>query len=117
MPAHKNIFPDNFPFYMCNPVKIFECNIKDSLSNNPIPIINYYVKPYESRLNLKSEIMPVKLLKQHEKLILKQHGIEVKNTIGIDEEMRDLLKLRDSDKVIKTIGTKKHKKVEQIFES
>lgn len=115
-PAPKNIFPDNFPFYMCNPIKIFECNIKDSLSKNPQPIINYYVKPNESRLDLKSEIMPIELLKPFEKEILKQHDIDLRHIVGIDEEMRDFLSLRDTDKSIKTIGTKKHKKVEQIVQ-
>lgn len=115
-PAPKNIFPDNFPFYMCNPIKIFECNIKDSLSNNAEPIINYYVKPKDNRLNLKSEIMPVSLLSPHEIEILKQHDIDVKLISGIDERMRSLLQLRDTDKSIKTIGTKKHKKVEQLVQ-
>lgn len=116
-PAPKNIFPDNFPFYMCNPIKIFECNIMDSLSRNPKPIINHYVKPYESRLNIKSEIMPVSLLSLYEIEILKQHGIDVEHIAGIDERMRSLLPLRDTDKSIKTIGTKKHKKVEQIVQN
>ena len=116
-PAPKNIFPDMFPFYMCNPIKIFDCSIKNSLSRNPKPIINHYVKPYESRLNIKSEVMPIKLLKPFEKEVLKQHDIDVKHLTCIDEEMRALLPLRDTDKSIKTIGTKKHKKVEQIVQS
>lgn len=114
-PAPKNIFPDNFPFYMCNPIKIFECNIKDSLGDNPQPIINHYIKPSESRLNLASEIMPTNLLSTVEKEILKQHGIDVRRIAGVDEKMRELLPLRDTDKVIKTIGTKKHKKVESTL--
>ena len=56
--------------------------------------------------------MPIKLLKPFEREILKQHGIDVKHIDNIDEKMRSLLPLRDTDKVIKTIGTKKHKKVE-----
>lgn len=115
-PAPKNLFPDNFPFYMCNPIKIFECNIKNSLSENPQPIINYYVQPDESRLNLESEIMPINLLNPYEKEILEQHDINLKNIVGVNENMRTLLPLRDSDKVIKTIGTKKHKKVERIVQ-
>ena len=31
-PAPKNLWPDRFPFYMCNPMKIFECRINDALS-------------------------------------------------------------------------------------
>ncbi len=116
-PAPKNLFPDMFPFYMCNPIKIFECNIKDSLSKNAEPVINYYIKPKESRLTLKSELMPVSLLYPSEKEILKQHDIDVEHIIGVDEKMRALLSLRDTDKSIKTIGTKKHKKVEQIVQS
>ena len=111
-PAPKNIFPDNFPFYMCNPIKVFECNIKNSLGENPQPIINYYIKPDESRLNLESEIMPVQLLSPYEIEILKQHNININCINGVDENLRALLPLRDTDKSIKTIGTKKHKKVE-----
>lgn len=110
-PAPKNLFPDNFPFYMCNPIKIFECNIKDSLSDNPQPIINHYVQPAQSRKNLPSEIMPVSLLNKYEKIILKNKGIDLKNIEGISEELRKFLPLRDTDKTIKTIGTKMHKKV------
>ena len=116
-PAPKNLFPDEFPFYMCNPIKIFECNIKDSLSANPQPIINHYIKPEESRMNLKSEIMPIKLLKKYEEEILKLHDIDINKISGIDEEMRLLLPLRDTDKKPKTIGTKKHKKVELISQN
>ena len=112
-PAPKNIFPDMFPFYMCNPIKIFECNIKDSLSKNPQPLINHYIKPDSSRLNLVSEVMPVSLLMPYEVEILKQHDIKIEHLKHVDEEMRALLPLRDTDKSIKTIGTKKHKKVDQ----
>ena len=84
---------------------------------HPRPVINHYVKPNESRLNLKSEIMPVSLLSTYEIEILKQHDIDIEHITGIDERMRSLLPLRDTDKVIKTIGTKKHKKVEQIVQS
>lgn len=113
-PAPKNLFPDNFPFYMCNPIKIFECNIKDSLSKNPQIVINHYIKPDESRLNIKSEVMPIHLLNSIEKKLLTEHNINLNNIDGIDEEMRSILYLRDSDKTIKTIGSKKHKKVEHI---
>lgn len=33
-PAPKNLFPDNFPFYMCNPIKTFECIIEDGLTED-----------------------------------------------------------------------------------
>lgn len=107
-PAPKNLFPDNFPFYMCNPIKTFECIIKDGLSANPKINITEYVAPDADRTNLASEGMPSKLLNKKERKVLEQKGIQIPDYI--DEQMRQYLELRDTDKNIKEIGTKKHKK-------
>lgn len=107
-PAPKNLFPDNFPFYMCNPIKTFECIIKDGLSNNPKIDIISYVPPNNDRNNLSSEKMPFKLLNKKEKDILNKFGIT--DIYWVDEKTRKYLNLRDTDKIIKEIGTKKHKK-------
>lgn len=107
-PAPKNLFPDNFPFYMCNPIKTFECIIKDGLSANPKINITEYVAPDADRTNLASEGMPSKLLNKKERKVLEQKGIQIPDCI--DEQMRQYLELRDTDKNIKEIGTKKHKK-------
>ena len=110
-PAPKNLFPDNYPFYMCNPIKIFECNIKDSLSDNYNIDIGHYIKPDKDRSIIKSEEMPSELLNRQEKSILKEKGFNIKELKYITEEMRSHLKLRDTDKEIKIIGNKKHKSI------
>lgn len=109
-PAPKNLFPDNFPFYMCNPIKTFECIIKNSLTENAELNITHYVAPDIDRANLQSELMPANLLNKQERdtLMSANVGFEA-NTKYITEEIRSHLTLRDTDKSIKTIGSKQHK--------
>lgn len=111
-PAPKNLFPDNFPFYMCNPIKTFECIIKNGLSDNPEINIIKYIKPDVDRKELASEDMPSSLLSKEEREILYQNDIKL--VPYINEETRSYLCLRDTDKCIKVIGTKKHKKATTI---
>ncbi len=111
-PAPKNLFPDNFPFYMCNPIKTFECIIKNGLSDNPEINITKYIKPDVDRKELASEDMPSSLLSKEEREILYQNDIKL--VPYINEETRSYLCLRDTDKCIKVIGTKKHKKATTI---
>jgi hypothetical protein len=108
-PAPKNLFPDNYPFFMCNPIKTFECVIKESTSENPDIEIPVYIAPHTDRTNLPSETMPIDLLRKDEMLMLKKRGIDISKFTVIDERTRDFLPLRDSDKTIKIIGHKKHK--------
>jgi len=108
-PAPKNLFPDNYPFFMCNPIKIFECIIKESATAKPDIIIEDYIEPHVDRTNLASVLMPIDLLSKDEKNILKAKKIDLSNVKFIDEETRGFLPLRDSDKSIKIIGTKQHK--------
>nr|WP_240516580.1 MamI family restriction endonuclease [Brachyspira sp. G79] len=105
-PAPKNLFPDNFPFYMCNPIKTFECNINNSLSDNPDIRIIHYVKPDIDRTKIESENMPIELLNTKEKNILKSNKIDIKNLSFIDEKMRALLSLRETDKNMKNNSKK-----------
>ena len=111
-PAPKNLFPDNFPFYMCNPIKTFECIIKNGLSDNPEINITKYIKPDVDRKELASEDMPSSLLNKEEQEILCKNNIKLVSFIN--EETRNYLCLRDTDKCIKVIGTKKHKKSTKI---
>lgn len=106
-PAPKNLWPDKFPFYMCNPIKVFECLIENFLSGEPYVEISHYIKPDLSRENLSSELMPASILHKTELDILRAKGFELDGYI--DESMRECLELRDTDKKIKIIGTKKHK--------
>lgn len=107
-PAPKNLFPDSFQFYMCNPIKTFECIITNGLSDSPEINITKYIKPDIDRENLVSEDMPSILLNEDEREVLHQNNITI--TPYINEEARSYLCLRDTDKCIKIIGTKKHKK-------
>ena len=106
-PAPKNLWPDKFPFYMCNPVKIFECLINDALSDSYHINITHYVPPDADRQEISSELMPSSLLTKAELAALESAGF----TVGeyVDEEMRSYLQLRNTDRNIKNIGTKKHK--------
>lgn len=108
-PAPKNLWPDKFPFYMCNPIKIFECTIINALSNFPNVNITHYIKPDMSRENLPSELMPSSLLNKQEAKILDNAGYIVGEFV--DESMRNYLELRKTDRIIKNIGTKKHREL------
>jgi len=108
-PAPKNLFPDNYPFFMCNPIKTFECIIKENSTDKPDITIPVYIKPHEDRTNLPSETMPINLLNKDELLLLDNKGIDISKLEYIDEETRKLLTLRDTDKSTKIIGNKKHK--------
>ena len=107
-PAPKNLFPDNYPFYMCNPIKTFECIIKNALSESEINIVKY-IQPDRNRSTLESEKMPIELLTTNEYNILKSHIPNIDNISTLDEKERIFLQLRDTDKQIKIIGNKKHK--------
>ncbi|MBQ9389536.1 MAG: MamI family restriction endonuclease [Synergistaceae bacterium] len=108
-PAPKNLWPDSFQFYMCNPIKVFECVIGNALFNAPFLEITYYVEPYENREYLQSELMPSTLLRAEELDKLNSEGFHVYEFV--DENMRSYLELRASDRNTKNIGTKKHKKL------
>lgn len=109
-PAPKNIFPDAFPFYMCNPIKTFECTIFNSLSSSPELKISKYIQPSIDRENIESERMPASLLNKDELNLLKVNPKTITSSY-ISENNRNLLKLRDTDKKIKVIGNKKHKSI------
>lgn len=61
-----NLHPFSFQFYKCNPIKTFECVIKD-IETNPSIVFNKYIEPSTERDALvESEAMPSKLLKPEE---------------------------------------------------
>jgi len=110
-PAPKNLFPDNYPFFKCNPIKIFESIVSDSLGQKPKLTITHYVKPDKDRSDLPSELMPKKLLSKQDIIVLERNGYDLSKIDFVDEKMRELLPLRDTDKVPKIIGNKSHKKI------
>ena len=85
VPAPKNLWPDSFQFYRCNPVKIFECKISNYIVEPDIEVIKY-ISYCSIRTIDDIEHMPIKLLTSDEKILLKKYG---------DEELtyEDMLKL------------------------
>ena len=65
VPAPKNFWPDSYQFYLCNPIKIFECNIS-SFNDSPIIENVMYLDPNLSRDSIVSENLPKKLLTKKE---------------------------------------------------
>lgn len=60
-PAPKNFWPYSYQFYLCNPVKVFNCIVTDA-NTAPKVIIDYYVDPKTDRSTLTPEAMPISLL-------------------------------------------------------
>lgn len=61
IPAPKNIWPYSFQFYMCNPIEIFKCRVKNYLTQPAIEIIKF-IRPNEPRRIKDIAQMPVNLL-------------------------------------------------------
>lgn len=105
-PAPKNFWPYSYQFYMCNPIKILNCIVKNA-NTKPEINIDYYVSPQTDRNLLASELMPIVLLKQEElKIIASERDVSIEhlkeNMPFISEELRLLLTLRDTDKASET---------------
>lgn len=123
-PAPKNFWPYSYQFYLCNPVKVFECIVSEA-NTNPRIDITKYVEPDFDRSLLSSEPMPTELLSQDEiDLIVKEvpenflstqiiqgsnyealvNSSKSKKSFNsilpfIDEKTRAYLGLRDTDKI------------------
>ena len=127
-PAPKNFWPYSYQFYLCNPVKVFEA-IVEKANDNPSIDIRLLVPPDADRGQLIPEPMPTSLLNLAELKILSkpenqytierqiQNGksfgdlvsIASKKSINkgklkeilpfINQSARELLSLRDTDKI------------------
>lgn len=64
-PAPKNFFPYGYPFYMCNPIKVFSATIVNA-NTKPKIALDYYIEPEKNRNTLTSELMPIELLNKTE---------------------------------------------------
>jgi predicted RNA-binding Zn-ribbon protein involved in translation (DUF1610 family) len=122
-PAPKNFWPYSYQFYLCNPVKVFSCNVEKA-NEEPKINIDFYVNPDQDRQELKSEPMPISLLSNDEVKLLSiipkdiiepqlidieynkfinklNEGIEkkflTKHIPLINEETRSHFQLRDTD--------------------
>jgi len=105
-PAPKNFWPYSYQFYMCNPIKVLNCIVKDA-NSNPQVSIDYYVSPETDRSILPSELMPISILNKDElSIISEKTGItlkEIKQKLSfISEDLRAFLPLRDTDKISET---------------
>lgn len=58
--APKNLFPDSYQFYMCNPLPIFQATVTNA-STDPQTVIDFWVKPDVDRNSLVSEPMPARV--------------------------------------------------------
>ena len=94
-PAPKNFWPYSYQFYLCNPIKTFECIIKNANSSPKIQITKY-VTPQTDRAELPSEDMPIELLKKEEITYLIKKGVKLDGLKALPEEYRNLLPLRDT---------------------
>jgi hypothetical protein len=102
-PAPKNFWPYSYQFYMCNPIKIFSCIVKNA-NHRPHLTIEYYIEPQLDRSRKLSEMMPINILNKDELGILsKQIKIDLKELKEklpfVSEELRAFLPLRDTDKI------------------
>ena len=64
-PAPKNFWPFSYQFYLCNPVKVFNCTVTNA-NTNPEISIDYFVEPNADRGLLASEKMPILLISPEE---------------------------------------------------
>lgn len=117
-PAPKNFWPDQYQFYICNPIRTFLCEV-ESANTAPKLKIKEYVAPDVDRNSLPSIPMPKSLLNADEIDLLSTKpplgalrsslpaGVVVppnatkKEILGritdVNETLRDYLGLRDTD--------------------
>lgn len=69
-PAPKNFWPDQYQFYLCNPIQTFSAKIKDAYGENPKLDILKWIEPHVDRDTINSVIMPSLILKKVEFEIL-----------------------------------------------
>jgi hypothetical protein len=123
-PAPKNFWPYSYQFYLCNPIKVFECIVRNA-NDTPEVEITHYIEPSTDRSEIIPEAMPTALLKLEERQTLidnvpeytltsqiaegynyqqlvksiKSKSKFVKIMPVINETTRAYLDLRDTDKV------------------
>lgn len=63
-PAPKNFWPYSYQFYLCNPIKVFNCVVSQA-NTNPQITIDFYVEPHQDRsvLTLNQCLLPYFQLK------------------------------------------------------
>lgn len=94
-PAPKNFWPYSYQFYLCNPIKTFECIIRNA-DENPEIEITHYTEPKADRSTLNSEPLPCDLLSREEQALLRSRGVSFSDGDSLDEEIKNILPLRDT---------------------
>ncbi len=118
-PAPKNFWPYSYQFYLCNPILVFSCTVKDS-DSSPKITVDHYVEPEKDRAKIESLLMPTDILYEEEldavinkakpeelKACTKKYKVlkglsfrERKEALKfIDEKLRSYLPLRDTDRI------------------
>lgn len=99
-PAPKNFWPYSFQFYMCNPVRVFNCIVDDALDDFQIRVLEY-VDPAQDRLDIDPVLMPMSTLTAAETQIIETQlgdtAFENAALHGLDWQQRLVLELRDTD--------------------
>jgi predicted RNA-binding Zn-ribbon protein involved in translation (DUF1610 family) len=129
-PAPKNFWPYSYQFYLCNPIKVFNCVVSQA-NTTPSIKIDFYVEPLQDRSLLIPEPMPTDLLTVEEwnqlidnapeytlnsqilegrtyseLLENRQNKSELVTILPfIDENTRGFLDLRDTDKASEAKAT------------
>lgn len=100
IPAPQNFWPYKYQFYLCNPILTFSCLVKNACTKPQITI-NHYIEPDINRNEIESILMPVTVLTNDEKQMIKNYlnldNIEDLPDL-IDEKTRDILPLRKTNK-------------------
>ncbi len=104
-PAPQNFWPYDFRFYLCNPIKIFSCAVKNA-NKNPRLKIELYISPKMDRRELPSELMPTDKVKKVEfsKMIKRASAKEITENL-IDKK---------SYKAFRSLIKKKSFKMEDV---
>lgn len=119
-PAPKNFWPDQYQFYLCNPIRTFLCEVQ-AANSAPSLQIKEYVSPSADRETLPSILMPKDVLKKDELALLataaSSDALRASLPVGvslpagasnkeilskithINENLREHLDLRDTDKI------------------
>jgi len=119
-PAPKNFWPDQYQFYLCNPIRTFLCEVTKA-NTMPQLIIQEYIRPDTNREHLQSISMPKDILQGKELALLITKATteelcsslppnihlarnpdrsDIMNHItNINETLRQYLDLRDTDKI------------------
>jgi hypothetical protein len=99
-PAPKNFWPFSYQFYLCNPVKVFSCNVEKA-NEEPKINIDFIVSPDFNREELTSELMPISLLSQEEVKLL----VDIPRDI-VEPQLKEI----DYNKFIRKLSEKIDKK-------